>query len=133
MTSAELPARDDELFAALVAALPALLDELAGLVSNDWPSYGDVLGGARPEVTLGAAMAIRRLLALADDPGAWIGQRPSPTSTVEASAFAEIGRLEWQAGRDLTPLLTMYQNGGRIVWRHVSAAALAVGVPPRRL
>ena len=44
--------------------------------------------------------------------------------------FEEIGRLQWQEGKDLTTLLAAYQLGARVAWRHVSPTALDLEVAP---
>ncbi|MGH3847229.1 MAG: PucR family transcriptional regulator [Pseudonocardiaceae bacterium] len=50
-------------------------------------------------------------------------------SGVEQALFEEIGRIHYQQQRDLTPLLTAYRTGAGVAWRHVSEAALTLGVP----
>jgi len=51
----------------------------------------------------------------------------------ENELFEEIGRLQWQQGRDLTHLLSAYQVGARVFWHHVSAVAVEHEIAPRVL
>lgn len=122
---------ESEPLAALVPALvdrtPELLDEVRGALAGDWPDYAAFLEENQLEVGLAADAALQRLVILAEaggDEGEGAG---------ENELFEEIGRLQWQQGRDLTHLLSAYQVGARVFWHHVSAVAVEHEIAPRVL
>ncbi len=59
---------------------------------------------------------------------------PSPLGRLELlpdtalSMFEEVGRNQWSEGFALRTLLSAYQVGGRVAWRHVAATSLRSGV-----
>ncbi|ONI79943.1 hypothetical protein ALI144C_24810 [Actinosynnema sp. ALI-1.44] len=46
-----------------------------------------------------------------------------------ASVFHNLGRTEYDEGRDLSRLQTAYRVGGRVAWRHVREFGRTAGVP----
>ena len=44
--------------------------------------------------------------------------------------YAGIGAGEWRSGRTMEALLAAYRTGARVVWEHMSAAAVAAGAAP---
>lgn len=120
-----------ELAAATSQRLPRMLDDVARLLNEHWPDYAEFIVTERDEVLVSANMFLRRLLrmakwditelsGIADQAGDRFGEQP---------LFEEIGRAQWQQGRDLTSLLSAYQIGARVAWHHVAEVALEVGVP----
>jgi hypothetical protein len=63
---------------------------------------------------------ITELSGISHEPPEQLGEQP---------LFEEIGRAQWQLGRELTSLLSAYQIGARVAWHHVAEVALEVGVP----
>ncbi|MBB2893683.1 PucR family transcriptional regulator [Flexivirga oryzae] len=47
--------------------------------------------------------------------------------------FDQLGRAQFQQGRDLNGILTAYQAGARVAWAHISREAMDVGLDTRRL
>jgi hypothetical protein len=108
-----------------------MLDDVTRLLSHDWPDYADFIVTERDEVLVSANMFLHRLMKLAK----WditelsgIAHEP-PEQLGEQPLFEEIGRAQWQLGRELTSLLSAYQIGARVAWHHVAEVALEVGVP----
>ncbi|WP_236791206.1 CdaR family transcriptional regulator [Amycolatopsis sp. GM8] len=121
----------EELAAATADRLPQMLDDVTRLLSHDWPDYADFIVTERDEVLVSATMFLHRLMKMAkwdiaELPG--VSDQP-PEQLTEQPLFEEIGRAQWQQGRDLTSLLSAYQIGARVAWHHVAEVALEVGVP----
>ncbi|UIJ56674.1 helix-turn-helix domain-containing protein [Amycolatopsis acidiphila] len=121
----------EELAAATAERLPRMLDDVTRLLSHDWPDYADFIVTERDEVLVSANMFLHRLMKMAkwditELPG--VSDQP-PEQLGEQPLFEEIGRAQWQQGRDLTSLLSAYQIGARVAWHHVAEVALEVGVP----
>ena len=107
---------------ALVDRLPELLDEVRLALEEDWPDYALFLAANSTEVGVAADAALNRLVTLVGTTDA---------DGVEGELFEEIGRIQWRQGSDLTSLLSAYQMGARVFWRHVSAVAVERHVEPR--
>src|SRR3954451_7693463 len=110
----------------LLERLPRLLDEVRQLLTKEWPDYAKFLAEEQTEVTVAAEAFIRWLIDSAD-------HGPVPQSGPQLELFEEIGRIQWQEGRDVSTLLSAYQVGARVAWHHVSSAALETGVAPETL
>lgn len=121
----------DDLAMAIADRLPRMLDDVTRLLSDHWPDYAEFMHTERDEVLVSATMFVHRLVGMAkwditelsgasDRPAEGLGEQP---------LFEEIGRAQWQQGRDLTSLLSAYQIGARVAWHHVAEVALEVGVP----
>lgn len=119
---------------ALLDELPGLLTEVRDRLQDRWPDYAEFLEADRDGVVEAAAMFVHRLL---DMSVAGLG-RPEGTPSERGDqtvhlVFEQIGRRQLQVGNDLTRLLTAFQLGARVAWRHVSATALALQLPPDSL
>ncbi|HET6294919.1 MAG TPA: helix-turn-helix domain-containing protein [Kribbella sp.] len=115
---------------ALDARLPELLAEVRDLLADGWPEYAAFLDDNPSGMREAAELFIHRLLDMAEH-----GRSASRDDMLEGEqtiqiVFERIGRRQWQAGQDLTRLLTAYQLGARTAWRHVSDTALAFKVRP---
>ncbi|HVW44447.1 MAG TPA: helix-turn-helix domain-containing protein [Amycolatopsis sp.] len=121
----------EELATVTAGRLPQMLDDVIRLLSPHWPDYADFIVTERDEVLVAANMFLHRLMRMAK----WDITELSGASAQngeqfgEQSLFEEIGRAQWQQGRDLTSLLSAYQIGARVAWHHVAEVALEVGVP----
>ncbi|HJQ47699.1 MAG TPA: helix-turn-helix domain-containing protein [Amycolatopsis sp.] len=121
----------EELATATAGRLPQMLDDVIRLLNPHWPDYADFIVTERDEVLMAADMFLHRLMRMAK----WdITELSGATAQDgdqfgEQSLFEEIGRAQWQQGRDLTSLLSAYQIGARVAWHHVAEVALEVGVP----
>jgi hypothetical protein len=135
----------DRLENALLGRLPTLLDEVRAGLASGWPDYAEFLANDRDGVAEAAAIFVRRLVEVAqpdgrpddrpDEPGQRSASGPgggASDPTVHL-VFERIGREQLRAGNDLTRLLTAFQLGARVAWRHVSATALELGLPPDSL
>jgi hypothetical protein len=109
--------------------LPAILAEVRDQFEADWPEYAEFLGQEQGEVTTAARAFLTWLVELADR----AGTPADPDVAPHIALFESIGRLESLQGRELSSLLSAYQAGGRIAWRHVSRAALDLDVQPDSL
>jgi hypothetical protein len=115
---------------ALDNRLPELLAEVRDLLADGMPEYAAFLDHNPHGMREAAELFIHRLLDMAEH-----GRSASRDDSLEGAqtiqlVFEQIGRRQWQAGQDLTRLLTAYQLGARTAWRHVSDTALALGVRP---
>jgi len=113
----------------LVTRLPALLEDVRSELSGDWPDYAEFLDTDLEGIRDGAAnMFLHRLVEMAStDPAE--GSRRLADETMQA-VFEQIGRMQWQQGQDLTRLLTAYQIGARVAWRHVAETAHELALSP---
>lgn len=121
------------LLPALVERLPHLLAEVGGLLSEEWPDYSRFLAEDHDEVAVAAEAFLRWLVKIAEQDLSELPRDPLPEPGPQAALFEEIGRIQWRKGRDLSTLLSAYQVGARVAWRHVSDTALEVGVAPHAL
>jgi hypothetical protein len=116
---------------ALVDRLPAIMIEVRELLREEWPDYAEFLDVEQDEVVMAAKAFMEVLIEIAESPA---GAFPHGTELgPQVELFEEIGRMEWQEGRDLTTLLSAYQLGARVAWHHVSQTALDIGVAPASL
>lgn len=106
--------------------LPDLLLEVRDRLATEWPDYAAFLGGELSSIEQGAGGFLHRLIVAAASPDT------GPVENQEAvqALFEQIGQLQWAAGHDLTGLLTAYQLGARVAWRHVSEVVRTVDLPP---
>lgn len=116
----------ERLEARLTERLPDLLGEVRDLLADGWPDYAEFLDADTGDVQAGAGLFLHRLLLLATQaPGTPAREAGEPGVQ---PLFEQIGRRQWEVGHDLTRLLTAYQLGARVAWRHVAAAAGEVDV-----
>lgn len=117
--------------ARLVDQLPRMMDEVSEGLREYWPDYADFLDRDRDGVVEAARLFAPRLLeitGMAQDSSLSVRDH-EPLRLV----FEQIGRRQLQLGSDLTRLLTAFQYGSRVAWKHVSAAALASDLAPEDL
>ena len=120
----------DRLETALMARLHTLLGEVTERLDEYWPDYANFLRSDPDAVADAATPFVRRLVALAEPPESAAGQVGAETVHL---VLEQVGRVQMQAGNDLTRLLTAFQLGARVAWRHVSETALEIGMPPESL
>jgi len=96
--------------------LPALLTEVRDRLADDWPDYAAFLDSELGSIEEGAGSFLHSLLLAAAAPHT----APVENQQVVQLLFEQIGQLQWQTGHDLTRLLTAYQLGARVAWRHMS-------------
>jgi hypothetical protein len=106
--------------------LPDLLLEVRDRLAEDWPDYAAFLESELSSIEEGAGGFLHGLIVAATAPTA----RPVENQEAVQLLFEQIGHLQWQAGHDLTRLLTAYQVGARVAWRHVSEVVRTLDVPP---
>ena len=106
--------------------LPALLMEVRDRLAADWPDYAAFLETELSSIEAGAGSFLHSLLLAAASPATV----PTRNEQAVQLLFEQIGQLQWQAGHDLTRLLTAYQLGARVAWRHVAEVVRTVDLPP---
>jgi len=119
--------------AALIERLDALLDEVGVGLAQYWPDYADYLESDRADITEAAALFVRRLVEMSDGVLPPPGDPRQPGDETVHLVFEQIGRQQQQEGIDLNRLLTAFQLGARVAWRHVAATALELGETPDSL
>ncbi len=100
------------------ARISTLLVDVATALDAAWPDYAGFLRDNDAEVAQAAEMALQRLLSGHTQFGG-----------VEQHLFEQIGRIQWECGRDLADLLSAYQTGAGVCWRHLSEIAVAAELP----
>jgi len=126
MTTSDVTTLPD-LLPTLVEDLPQVIEEVVGLLREEWPDYASFLADDPAGVTETAEAALRRLVGLAQ------GTDTAKVSAGEGELFEELGRIEWREGRSLSSLLSAYRAGARVAWRHMSRMALRRGVAPESI
>jgi len=121
--------------AALRRELPALLDDVAGAMRAIDEDYAQFLTTDRSLVLAAAQGAMEELVDAAEGcltgafdaaVGVEDGEHHADVALV---LFEEAGRDQWRRDLPLRRLLTAYQVGGRVAWRHISSVAMALEVP----
>ena len=120
----------DELGEALSVDLPELLADVSDLLRARWPEYAQCLDENKPSVTEVAVPFMHRLLETARRELANLEPAPLETEPALQLAFEQIGQLQCLQGGELTALLSAYRVGARAAWRHVSATAVRLDLPP---
>jgi hypothetical protein len=126
MTTSDVTTLPD-LLPTLVEDLPQVIEEVVGLLREEWPDYASFLADDPAGLTETAEAALRRLVGLAQ------GDDGGQVSAGEGELFEELGRIEWREGRSLSSLLSAYRAGARVAWRHMSRVALRRGVAPESI
>jgi hypothetical protein len=108
--------------------LPRLLDEVSEGLREYWPDYADFLDTNRAGVLDAAVQFTPRLLETTRGTGRQ--SSPDPEDEPLRQLFEEIGRRQLRLGSDLTRLLTAFQFGSRVAWKHVSTVALDSELAP---
>jgi hypothetical protein len=112
----------------LMGRLPQMLDEVSAGLRQFWPDYADFLDIERARVLNAARLFTPRLLENARESG---GGLPSPQEDESLRAlFEQVGRRQLQLGNDLTRVLTAFQFGSRVAWKHVADVALRSDLAP---
>ena len=121
----------EQLAMAIADRLPRVLQDVTRLLGAQWPDYAEFIGTEQDEVLVSARMFVHRLVGMArwDLTELSGASDRHPDQLGEQPLFEEIGRAQWQQGRDLTSLLSAYQIGARVAWHHVAEVALEAGVP----
>lgn len=121
------------LHARLVRQFPQIMAAVAEELELLWPACVEFAAGRGNELADTADQVVARLLAT-------VGQDAlaHPVSAPEldpllVAMFDQLGRAQFQQGRDLNGILTAYQAGASIAWAHISREAMQVGLDTRRL
>ncbi|MBF6174766.1 PucR family transcriptional regulator [Nocardia blacklockiae] len=115
----------------LDARMPVLLDDVRDMLAAEWPNYAGFLDQHHPDVAEAGVLFVHSLLEMAEHGP---GPRPRDGEYTRARlVFEQIGRRHFQDGFELSYLLTAYQVGARVAWRHVAATALELELEPQVL
>jgi hypothetical protein len=109
--------------------LPRMLDEVSTGLREYWPDYADFVEDNRTSVLDAAGLFTPRLLETTRGDH----RTPLHEDRTLRQLFEGIGRRQVQLGNDLTRLLTAFQFGSRVAWKHVSAVALDSDLAPQDL
>jgi hypothetical protein len=119
----------DGLTEALLTRVPAVLDELSAALAPESPDYARFLVANQVEVGVAAHQVLQQLVREGSrdaDDEVFVGLG-------EQELFEEIGRMQWREGRDVSTLLSAFQLGARVFWRHVAEVAVELDLAPRVL
>src|SRR3981189_1379372 len=109
----------------VVNRLPAILEEVRDLLGEQHPDYAAFLAEQFNEGVTASQGFVHRLISLAEQPA---NRFPNLEPGVEQVVFEEIGRVQYQQGRDVTSLLSAYRMGARGAGRAGSETALGLPV-----
>ena len=113
--------------ARMAERLPQLLLDVRDRLLTGWPDYAAFLDEDLDAIRDGAGLFLHRLMVLATS-GLSEGSRPLEDEQAVQVVFQQIGARQWELGHDLTRLLTAYQVGARVAWRHVAETASSLGM-----
>jgi PucR C-terminal helix-turn-helix domain len=122
-----------ELLPTLLDELPDVIEEVVGLLRDEWPDYALFLDDDPEGVMATAQAAVQRLVALAEVGPDGVTAEAGPGLAGGAELFEELGRIEWRDGRSLSSLLSAYRAGARVAWQRMSRVALRRGVAPEAI
>lgn len=119
--------------ARLVAHFPQIMSAVAQELSILWPACVEFAADRGTELADTADQVVDRLLATLG-PDALTHPASAPElDPLLVAMFDQLGRVQFQQGRDLNGILTAYQAGARVAWAHISQEAMRVGLDTRRL
>jgi len=118
----------ERLEARMSERLPQLLQDVRDRLLTGWPDYAAFLDEDLDQIRDGAGLFLHRLMVLATS-GLTDGARPLEDEQAVHVVFQQIGERQWELGHDLTRLLTAYQVGARVAWRHVAESATEMELP----
>jgi PucR C-terminal helix-turn-helix domain len=134
MTAAEpAPVGLQTVLPTLRAAVPEMIDEVVGLLGDEWPDYAQFVAEDPDDSLRIAEIALLRLVKIAEQLPQDRARPPTPEDLAEHEAFEEVGRLEWREGRSLATLMSAYRAGARVAWRHISQIGVEHGLDPASL
>ncbi|MFT4083149.1 MAG: helix-turn-helix domain-containing protein [Nocardioides sp.] len=106
--------------------LPDLLLDVRDQLRAGWPDYAEFLDEDLEAIRDGASLFLHRLMVMATN--GLSDASPLEDEQAVQVVFEQIGERQWELGHDLTRLLTAYQVGARVAWRHVAQTAAEVGL-----
>ncbi|WP_158607680.1 PucR family transcriptional regulator [Flexivirga caeni] len=129
----EPPAQLQALQARLRARFPEVMAEVADELAVLWPACLAFVAARGTSLEEAADQVVPRLMAgLSGDPLEHAVVSPD-LDPLLVEMFDQLGRAQFQQGRDLNGILTAYQAGARIAWAHISREAMEVGLDAYRL
>jgi len=117
-----------ELAPSLLSSIPALLDDLEKELVDVSPEYAAFISERRDIVQMAAEGAIDLLVSITQQILNDRRRRPTLEPEIDPTIFEEIGRMQWREGTPVGTLLSAYQVGARLVWRHMSRSAVRDGL-----
>ena len=116
-----------EVAAAVMAELPGVAERTVAAIVVEVPSYAEAFTGPMGrKIENAVQLALAGFLELATSTGGVDASRPIDPAIEGAYA---LGRGEARTGRSMDALLAAYRVGARVAWRHLSATAVAAGMP----
>lgn len=117
----------------LLARFPEIMAAVADELEILWPACLAFASERGTQLAEAADQVVPRLLiTLTDDALALPAVSPELDPLLVAM-FDQLGRTQFQQGRDLNGILTAYQAGARIAWAHISREAMDAGLDTRRV
>jgi hypothetical protein len=127
--SSELALLEGRLRTRFPEIMSAVADELEVL----WPACLAFASERGTQLAGAADAVVPRLLATVSGDAL---QHPAVSPELDpllVAMFDQLGRAQFQQGRDLNGILTAYQAGARVAWEHISREAMDVGLDTRRV
>ncbi|SFL61212.1 PucR C-terminal helix-turn-helix domain-containing protein [Geodermatophilus ruber] len=113
--------------AAMRAELPAVAEQTVAAIVVEVPGYTEAFRGDMGRAIENAVqLALGGFLELATATS--VADPSRPIGPALEGAYA-LGRGEARSGRSMDALLAAYRVGARVAWRHMSATAVAAGMP----
>lgn len=127
------PAELRLLQARLVAGFPQIMMSVAQELQVLWPACLEFAADRGTELADTAEQVVSRLIAAVTQDALAHPATVPELDPLLVAMFDQLGRAQFQQGRDLNGILTAYQAGARVAWAHISHEAMQVGLDIRRL
>ncbi|GAB3493732.1 hypothetical protein GCM10027572_21500 [Flexivirga lutea] len=127
------PAELRLLQARLVAGFPQIMMSVAQELQVLWPACLEFAADRGTELADTAEQVVSRLIAAVTQDALTLPATAPELDPLLVAMFDQLGRAQFQQGRDLNGILTAYQAGARVAWAHISHEAMQVGLDIRRL
>lgn len=127
------PAELRLLQARLVAGFPQIMMSVAQELQVLWPACLEFAADRGTELADTAEQVVSRLIGAVTQDALTLPATAPELDPLLVAMFDQLGRAQFQQGRDLNGILTAYQAGARVAWAHISHEAMQVGLDIRRL
>lgn len=116
-----------DLIPVIAERLPMILEEVRDRLAEQHRDYARFLAEHAEDIAAAAAGFLGRLIGVTGR-AAPVAHPGTDHGGVEEVLFEEIGRQHSRQGQPVTSLLSAYQVGASVAWRHVAEIALAHAV-----
>ncbi|WP_265442563.1 PucR family transcriptional regulator [Flexivirga meconopsidis] len=111
----------------------AIMLDVSAELDIVWPACLAFADQHGTQLSNAADRVIPRLVGTIDDDALEHTAVSPELDPLLVAMFEQLGRTQFQQGRDLNGLLTAYQSGAQVAWEHISRAAIEAQLDSRRV